>query len=310
MGELKLENNPKLEIKEEQDSSVAATFSESNVNGTPATENSPISPAENAFVVKVEDAPCPQPPTLPAPVSADTPVIAKSAPNINCSLDVIVQSDDKTHVPRLSSGSTPHKSSHKDSVHSTSSSKHQHGDSKYKSSHHSSSNSSSHSHRHHSKHRDSNSNRKHESTEHKNEHSSGQHARSSSSSQQHGGSGSSSQRHESSSSSQRRESSRDRKHRCSRCYARQKIKKAHIGVQCRRDRTLPKLQNEKFVTSTNRCVPVTHALDGLKYGKYMRIDTYPNGGASIVHMHQEDLNHLSPNELNELAHEFFEVSCQ
>ncbi|XP_017877606.1 uncharacterized protein LOC108623546 [Ceratina calcarata] len=116
---------------------------------------------------------------------------------------------------------------------------------------------------------------------------------------------------------------------CSRCYKRSKIKRANIGVQCKRDRTsstsiLP--LNTKpipFSKSTNenlrlnlqmknykmlQSAPVkSDLLDGLKYKKFIHIETYPNGGATVVHMYQDEIDALSREQVEELAQEYFKV---
>lgn len=42
----------------------------------------------------------------------------------------------------------------------------------------------------------------------------------------------------------------------------------------------------------------------------MQIEVHPNGGASLIHMYQEDLDALSKDELKELAQEYFKVRSQ
>jgi hypothetical protein len=44
----------------------------------------------------------------------------------------------------------------------------------------------------------------------------------------------------------------------------------------------------------------------LKYGRFFRVEAHPNGGATVVHAYQDELNTLSEEELEELADEFFE----
>ncbi|XP_014245007.1 round spermatid basic protein 1-like protein isoform X2 [Cimex lectularius] len=104
----------------------------------------------------------------------------------------------------------------------------------------------------------------------------------------------------------------ERKYTCSKCYYRQRLKKASIGVQCRRDKSLG-----KYITSDSLFKLMNHIskevtlfqpmLDSLKYGRLIRIETHPNGGASVVHLYQEELNSLSSSEIKELAKEFFKV---
>jgi hypothetical protein len=102
-------------------------------------------------------------------------------------------------------------------------------------------------------------------------------------------------RYESSSKSDKRY---DRKYSCSKCYKRQKLKRASIGVQCRRDKTC-----NKYISRDINC-----SSKSTKYGKYINIETYPNGGATVVHMYQDEIQSLSSTELQELADEFFKVT--
>ncbi|XP_034935908.1 uncharacterized protein [Chelonus insularis] len=115
------------------------------------------------------------------------------------------------------------------------------------------------------------------------------------------------------------------RHRCSRCYKRSKIKRASIGVQCRRDRTtLPLNRKEnshsnsananlrlhleaKSFKTLNQSIIKNDQLEGLKYKKFIHIETYPNGGATVVHMYQDEIDTLSKEQIEELTHEFFKV---
>lgn len=121
----------------------------------------------------------------------------------------------------------------------------------------------------------------------------------------------------------------DRRH-CSRCYKRSKIKRASIGVQCKRDRTSHPLQQHKQMTGTfqksnsenlrlnlgtKNCktlnaneIAIKHEqLEHLKYKKFIHIETYPNGGATAVHMYQDEISILSKEQVEELAQEYFKV---
>ena len=40
-------------------------------------------------------------------------------------------------------------------------------------------------------------------------------------------------------------------------------------------------------------------------GRYLHVEQHPNGGATIVHMYQDEFNHLNKEEMTELAQEFF-----
>lgn len=45
----------------------------------------------------------------------------------------------------------------------------------------------------------------------------------------------------------------------------------------------------------------------LKYGKYFRREVHPNGGASVVHLYQDEIEQLPEHEFNALVDEFFGV---
>lgn len=112
--------------------------------------------------------------------------------------------------------------------------------------------------------------------------------------------------HKSSSSSSSRE--------CSRCYKRSKIKRANIGIQCKREKVEYPLSSVVPVEPSTRIGTINReinchrkGLDHLKYGRFMRIEVHPNGGASVVHMYQDEISVLSETEMEELVDEFFEV---
>lgn len=121
----------------------------------------------------------------------------------------------------------------------------------------------------------------------------------------------------------------ERRH-CSRCHRRKSIKRASIGVQCKRDRhvlsslggkpmpaSYSKSTNEnlRLNLQTKSCKmlnnPMTKSelLEGLKYKKFIHIETYPNGGATVVHMYQDEIDHLLREQMEELAQEYFKVIC-
>ena len=136
----------------------------------------------------------------------------------------------------------------------------------------------------------------------------------SSSSHSHHKSHSSSSHHKSSSSSHksgRHSSSKE----CSRCYRRSKIKKTNIGIQVRPDegnQPKPPTRPLEFEAShrvgvNRRPVVIGTNISYLKYGRFYHIEVHPNGGASIVHMYQDELNTLSQTEMAELVEEFFEL---
>uniref|UniRef100_A0A182VPG2 Round spermatid basic protein 1-like protein n=2 Tax=Anopheles merus TaxID=30066 RepID=A0A182VPG2_ANOME len=113
---------------------------------------------------------------------------------------------------------------------------------------------------------------------------------------------------------------------CSRCYKRSKIKRANIGIQCRRGpasgtSSTSSSQSQDAggalvsestarIGSINRnanCPVRSKQLEGLKYGRFMRVEVHPNGGASVVHMYQDEISVLSEVEMEELVQEFFQV---
>ncbi|KAI5727003.1 hypothetical protein M8J76_012563 [Diaphorina citri] len=54
--------------------------------------------------------------------------------------------------------------------------------------------------------------------------------------------------------------------------------------------------------------PCAHSgVEYLKYGHLMRCEVYPNGGATVIHMEQEQIQHLSKREMDELVDEYFRV---
>lgn len=125
------------------------------------------------------------------------------------------------------------------------------------------------------------------------------------------------------SSSREKRSKEDRRH-CSRCQKRKGIKRASIGVQCKRDRhvlcgkpslSFSKSTNEnlrlnlqtKNYKMLNSPMMKSELLEGLKYKKFIHIETYPNGGATVVHMYQDEIDNLSREQMDELAHEYFKV---
>lgn len=123
------------------------------------------------------------------------------------------------------------------------------------------------------------------------------------------------------SSSREKRSKEDRRY-CSRCHKRKGIKRASIGVQCKRDRhvlsslnSFSKSVNEnlrlnlqtKNYKMLNNPVTKKELLEGLKYKKFIHIETYPNGGASVVHMFQDEIGTLTNEQMQELAQEYFKV---
>lgn len=122
------------------------------------------------------------------------------------------------------------------------------------------------------------------------------------------------------SSSRRSSSSSNRD--CSRCYKRSKIKRINVGVQCTRsppDKYSCSQAINPLLEPTENCgaYPVRDLhcpLDKLnpaaelKYERFFHIELHTNGGASVVHLYQDEINELSPEEMDELVDEFFAVA--
>lgn len=112
------------------------------------------------------------------------------------------------------------------------------------------------------------------------------------------------------SSSRRSSSSSNRD--CSRCYKRSKIKRVHTGIQCRRteealkDMT-PSSTPMKLTHLANDKVEPDEALSQFKYARFFHVEVHSNGGASIVHMYQNEIDSLPPEELEELVDEYFQL---
>ncbi|XP_043471380.1 uncharacterized protein LOC122504366 [Leptopilina heterotoma] len=132
--------------------------------------------------------------------------------------------------------------------------------------------------------------------------------------------------HSSSSSKDKRKE--HNRHHCTRCYRRSKIKRANVGIQCKRDRNSSFSQHQKILSpnpqkgnhdnlrlnlQTKMCKTLEkqttkhESLQGLKYKDFIHIETYPNGGATVVHMYQDEIDILSSEEIEELAQEYFKV---
>lgn len=125
----------------------------------------------------------------------------------------------------------------------------------------------------------------------------------------------SSSHHKSSSSSSHRSRHGSGKE-CSRCYRRSKIKRNNIGIQVRPDeeeKPKPPTKPLEFEAShrvgvNRRPVVIDTNLSYLKYGRFYHIEVHPNGGASIIHMYQDELDTLTPQQMTELVDEFFELT--
>ncbi|XP_065349732.1 lysine-specific demethylase RSBN1L isoform X2 [Cloeon dipterum] len=132
-------------------------------------------------------------------------------------------------------------------------------------------------------------------------HSSDRHHSSSHHSSHRSSKSSSKPRHHSSSHRKSSRHSDDRKNECPHCGRRTKVKKAHIGIQCRRDRTFT-----KTVSLPRPPMSDTSA----RMQNLIRVEISANGGASVVHLYQDEISHLSPEEMDVLVDEYFKVVFQ
>lgn len=121
--------------------------------------------------------------------------------------------------------------------------------------------------------------------------------------------------YKSSSSSSRRSSSSSNRE-CSRCYKRSKIKRTNVGVQCKRQQSDQQISVMQPTIPAKTCVPypirdlncTQKGIEGLKYERFFHIEVHSNGGASVVHMYQDEINNLPKDEMDELVDEFFKVA--
>ncbi|KAL0859452.1 hypothetical protein ABMA27_010622 [Loxostege sticticalis] len=96
-------------------------------------------------------------------------------------------------------------------------------------------------------------------------------------------------------------SSRHSSSSCHHCRRRARVKRCSIGVQCRRDR--PGLPHaDSWGPLADNIV-----VKNLKYHRLMRVETHPNGGASVVYLHQRDIDMLNAQQQEVLAKEFLKL---
>lgn len=113
----------------------------------------------------------------------------------------------------------------------------------------------------------------------------------------------------SSSKSSRHSSSSSRD--CSRCYRRSKIKRVNAGIQCHRFNEPVEVIEPANTPDKFTHIPASQINSepyaNLKYGRYFHVEVHSNGGASVLHMYQSELDSLSPTEMEEITEEFFQV---
>lgn len=93
---------------------------------------------------------------------------------------------------------------------------------------------------------------------------------------------------------------------CLRC--RQKLTThRNVSIQCKRDRH-DKVQEKFGVSQRIPRLPQGMDMKHLKYGKYIRLEVYPNGGAALLHLYWDEICHMHRKELRCLAEEFLKVT--
>ncbi|GFT58635.1 lysine-specific demethylase 9 [Nephila pilipes] len=89
---------------------------------------------------------------------------------------------------------------------------------------------------------------------------------------------------------------------CIRCRQRLTTHR-NVSIQCKRDRH-DKLCEKIGVSQKIPRLPQGLDMKHLKYGKYIRLEVYPNGGAALLHLYWDEICHLHRKELKCLAEEF------
>jgi hypothetical protein len=88
---------------------------------------------------------------------------------------------------------------------------------------------------------------------------------------------------------------------------------SNVRIQCKMDQYLSsRIQSLPASISLSLLTPrlplPASDLLNLKYGKYYRVEHYPNGMAKILHLYWDEIIHLSLEEKNELSQEFLKES--
>ena len=96
---------------------------------------------------------------------------------------------------------------------------------------------------------------------------------------------------------------------CRKCYERRKTKRCNVGVQCRIDKHLGKSNALQSIPKPLYSSSAMPHWEHHKYASLIKLETYPNGNASALHMWQEEIDRLNLNEkeMKELADEFLKV---
>ncbi|KAM3959897.1 LOW QUALITY PROTEIN: uncharacterized protein ACR2FA_006034 [Aphomia sociella] len=99
---------------------------------------------------------------------------------------------------------------------------------------------------------------------------------------------------------------------CHHCRRRARLKRCSIGVQCRRDRAFLRPPTSPAATASSNAWGTLTLVEnpdikGLKYQRLMRVEKHPNGGASVLYLHQRDVDMLNVQQQESLAKEFLKL---
>ncbi|XP_038219093.1 uncharacterized protein LOC119837552 [Zerene cesonia] len=97
------------------------------------------------------------------------------------------------------------------------------------------------------------------------------------------------------------------RHSCQQCRRRARVKRCSIGVQCRRERAAHAAPAAPAAPGWGPLAATSLHMKELKYHRLMRVETHPNGGASVVYLHQNDVDMLSATQQEALAKEFLKL---
>ena len=92
-------------------------------------------------------------------------------------------------------------------------------------------------------------------------------------------------------------------------------KRYNVGVQCK---VGDKYKTSSSGSSSAACKSAGYSLANpcpslegsvkYKYGRFMRVETYPNGEGKVLHLWHDEISGLNEKEIEEVAKEFIEVS--
>ncbi|XP_064488039.1 uncharacterized protein LOC135400211 [Ornithodoros turicata] len=91
---------------------------------------------------------------------------------------------------------------------------------------------------------------------------------------------------------------------CARCKRKCAVQR-NVGIQCKKERhkDIPSAPAGSSMAQLPR-FPATTEFAHLKFGRFMRTEVYPNGGASVLHLYWDEISHLDAADMNRLAKDF------